>query len=238
MRLDHYLVAHHGFVSRTKATASIKQGDVVVNDAVVKPSYEVKDTDRVTVLIHPRYVSRSADKLAEAITTFGIDVANKTVLDLGQSTGGFTQVVLEAGARHVTGIEVGHDQLDASLRNDPRITLYEHTNIKDLARLALPRMDLGVIDVSFISTIAHLDLLLPLAEEWLCLIKPQFETKGEGLRYGVVVEEREVQRVLQELHKKIASLQYHVCGLLPSRTKGKQGNQEYMVWITGVCYEN
>jgi 23S rRNA (cytidine1920-2'-O)/16S rRNA (cytidine1409-2'-O)-methyltransferase len=238
MRLDQYLVTHHGFPSRNKAAESIKQGDVIVNDAVVKPSYIVKDTDHVHVLTHPKYVSRSADKLVEAITTFGIDFNHKTVLDVGQSTGGFTQVALAAGARQVIGIEVGHGQLDRSLQDDPRITLYEHTNVKDLRSLALPVVDIGLVDLSFISTIAHLDILLPQAREWLCLIKPQFETKGEGLRYGVVVDPREVHQVLQLLQETTQSNHHEVCGQLACRTKGKQGNQEYMVWIKGVCYEN
>lgn len=205
--------------------------DVLVNGQTAKPSTMIQPEDAVQVLKTPHYVSRSADKLLEAIQTFKIDLHGQTILDIGQSTGGFTQVVLEAGAATVIGIDVGQDQLDTSLRQDPRVTCMEQTNMKQLRDLSLPQIDTGLIDVSFISTIEHLPLILPYATNWLLLIKPQFETKGQSLRHGIVVNQQAIKEVLERLKQRVAELHYEVKGILPSRTKGKTGNQEYMVWV-------
>jgi len=231
MRLDQYLVAHHGFPSRTKAAQSIIDHDVLVNGHVAKPSTLIQPNDVVKVLVMPHYVSRSADKLLEALQAFKIDLSGHTILDIGQSTGGFTQVALEAGAASVIGIDVGQDQLDESLRHDPRVTCIEQTNVKQLNELSLPQIDTGLIDVSFISTIEHLSLILPYATNWLLLIKPQFETKGQHLRHGIVINPQAIEEVLQRMKQTVTELHFEVKGILPSRTKGKTGNQEYMVWV-------
>ncbi len=231
MRLDQYLVAHHGFTSRTKAAQSILDHDVLVNGQIAKPSTIIQAEDDIQVLMTPHYVSRSADKLFEALQSFKLDLTNHTVLDIGQSTGGFTQVALAAGAAKVIGIDVGQNQLDELLRHDSRVTCLEQTNLKQLKELSLPQIDTGLIDVSFISTIEHLPLILPTANNWLLLIKPQFETKGQYLRNGIVTDPQAIEDVIKRLKQALLELQYELKGIIPSRTKGKTGNQEYMVWV-------
>ena len=231
MRLDQYLVAHCGFQSRTKAAQSIVDQEVLVNGNFAKPSTMIQPEDNVQVLKTPHYVSRSADKLLEALETFKIDLQHQTILDIGQSTGGFTQVALEAGAAKVVGMDVGQDQLDLSLRQDQRVICIEQTNLKQLSELSLPHIDTGLMDVSFISTIEHLPIILPYATNWLLLIKPQFETKGQHLRHGIVTNKKAIEDVIKHLKQTVIELQYELKGILPSRTKGKTGNQEYMVWV-------
>ena len=231
MRLDQYVVMHHGFASRTKAAEAIKRGDIVVNQQLAKPSMMLRETDVVTILQTTKYVSRSADKLLEAIETFAIDLSDHVVLDIGSSTGGFTQVCLEQGAARVIAVDVGTNQLDAMLRNDPRITLYEQTNFKDLTPQMLPTIDTTVIDVSFISTILHLPHFFQFGSQWLCLIKPQFETKGEGLFHGVIQDKKWIELVMNQLNDIVQQSNKQLQGTLACRTIGKTGNQEYMVWI-------
>lgn len=231
MRLDQYVVLNHGFPSRNKAAEAIKRGDIVVNQQVAKPSMMLRDTDVVTILNGPKYVSRSADKLLEAIEAFAIDLTDHVVLDIGSSTGGFTQVCLEQGAAQVIAVDVGTDQLDPSLRNDPRITLYEQTNFKTLTPTMLPAIDTTVIDVSFISTILHLPHFFQFGSQWLCLIKPQFETNGNGLFHGVIQDAKWIDQVMTQLNDMLQQSNKQLLGTLACRTVGKTGNQEYMVWI-------
>lgn len=231
MRLDQYVVTHHGFTSRTKAADAIRRGDITVNNHPAKPSMIISQTDTVQVLQYPKYVSRSADKLLEAIETFEINLTNQVVLDIGSSTGGFTQVCLAQGAAQVIAVDVGTNQLEASLRSDPRITLHEQTNFKELTIEMLPPVDTTVIDVSFISTILHLPHFFQFGTQWLCLIKPQFETHGEGLVHGVIQDPKWIDKVLTQLETIVTSNKKQVHGTLACRTTGKTGNQEYMVWI-------
>ena len=231
MRLDQHLVIHHGFHSRTKAADAIRRGDVLVNDQPAKPSLLIGENDVVSIINYPHYVSRSADKLIEALETFEISLKHQVVLDIGSSTGGFTQVCLEQGAAHVIAVDVGTNQLGASLRGDPRITLYEQTNFKDLTTDMLPSIDTTVVDVSFISTIMHLPHLFQFGNQWICLIKPQFETKGEGLTHGVIQASKWIDAVMTSLEDTVKTSNKQLLGTLACRTKGKTGNQEYMVWI-------
>jgi 23S rRNA (cytidine1920-2'-O)/16S rRNA (cytidine1409-2'-O)-methyltransferase len=232
MRLDQYVVQYHQFPSRTKAAEAIRRGDVLVNGLMVKPSMVISDADVVTVLRLPQYVSRSADKLLEALDAFGIDLTNHVVLDIGSSTGGFTQVALERHAARVIAVDVGTDQMDASLRHDSRVSLHEQTNFKQLLPAALPLIHTTLIDVSFISTIEHLPHLFQFGTQWLCLIKPQFETKGLGLVHGVVRDQDHIDRAMDRLRDVVALHHKQLRATLPCRTIGKTGNQEYMVWIT------
>jgi 23S rRNA (cytidine1920-2'-O)/16S rRNA (cytidine1409-2'-O)-methyltransferase len=232
MRLDQYVVMHHGFQSRTKAAEAIRRGDIIVNNQRAKPSMLIDDSDVVVVVLMPHYVSRSADKLNEALDTFGISLQGHVVLDIGSSTGGFTQVALERGCAQVIAVDVGTDQLDSVLRHDPRVTVREQTNFKTLSPEAGLRIDTTVVDVSFISTIEHLPHLFQFGQQWLCLIKPQFETKGLGLVHGVVQDAHYIDQVMDRLQAMVASQQKHLNASLACRTRGKTGNQEYMVWIT------
>ena len=232
MRLDQYVVQYHQFPSRTKAAEAIRRGDVLVNDQRAKPSMLISESDVVKVLRLPQYVSRSADKLLEALDAFGIDLTNHVVLDIGSSTGGFTQVALERNAAKVIAVDVGTDQMDESLRHDSRVTLHEQTNFKQLSPASLPLIHTTLIDVSFISTIEHLPHVFQFGTQWLCLIKPQFETKGLGLIHGVVRDHDHIERAMNRLRDVVALHHKQLRAILPCRTMGKTGNQEYMVWIT------
>ncbi len=232
MRIDLYLVEHGYFPSRNKAQEALENKQVLVNNTVVKPSYEMQETDDLKVLITTHDVSRSAEKLREALDVFTISFTDKTVLDLGQGTGGFTQVCLELGASSVTGIDVGHSQLHDSLRNDARVQVYEGVNIKDLSTLSLPTIDIVVCDLSFISSLSVLQHITTTGNEFLLLLKPQFETHGNHLKNGVVYQRFVLQELTKKAQQTIEAAGFCVHGIHPCQTKGKTGNQEYMVWFS------
>ena len=232
MRIDLYLVEHGYFPSRNKAQEALKNKQVLVNNTMVKPSYEMQETDDLKVLSTTHDVSRSAEKLREALDVFTISFTDKTVLDLGQGTGGFTQVCLELGASSVTGIDVGHSQLHDSLRNDARVQVYEGVNIKDLSTLSLPTIDIVVCDLSFISSLSVLQHITATGNEFLLLLKPQFETQGNHLKNGVVYQRFVLQELTKKAQQTIEAAGFCVHGIHPCQTKGKTGNQEYMVWFS------
>jgi 23S rRNA (cytidine1920-2'-O)/16S rRNA (cytidine1409-2'-O)-methyltransferase len=231
MRVDLYLVAHGYFESRNKAQEAIKTNQVLVNHVAVKPSYEVLETDELTVLTTTHDVARSAQKLREALAAFGLHLNGKTILDLGQGTGGFTQVCLDNEAAAVIGVDVGHSQLHDSLRKDPRVVVYEGVNIKQLSSLSLPPIDVVVCDLSFISSLSVLAHITLVGDEFLLLLKPQFETHGKHLKFGVVHQRGVHHEVTKQAEKAITDLGFCVQGIHPCQTKGKTGNQEYMVWF-------
>jgi 23S rRNA (cytidine1920-2'-O)/16S rRNA (cytidine1409-2'-O)-methyltransferase len=190
------------------------------------------ESDQVSVVSSTHDVSRSAEKLREAIDVFAISITNKTVLDLGQGTGGFTQVCLEFGATSVIGIDVGHSQLHDSLRSDARVQVYEGVNIKQLSLLSLPSIDMVVCDLSFISSLSVLDHITSMGREFLLLLKPQFETHGKHLKNGVVHQRFVLQELTTKAKQTIEKAGFCVHGIHPCQTKGKTGNQEYMVWFS------
>ena len=232
MRIDLYLVEHGYFPSRNKAQEALKNKQVLVNNTVVKPSYVMQETDELTVLTTTHDVSRSAEKLREALEVFTITFTDKTVLDLGQGRGGFTQVCLERGAAKVLGVDVGHSQLHDSLRTDARVEVYEGVNIKDISTLSLPDIDLVVCDLSFISSLSVLQHITATGNEFLLLLKPQFETQGNHLKNGVIYQRSVLQELTKKAKQKIEALGFCVHGIHPCQTKGKTGNQEYMVWFS------
>ncbi len=232
MRIDQYLVDQNHFDSRNKAQEALRDGLVLVNGKPPKPSHLVQDTDVIEVQTSRGYVSRSADKLQEALTHFKASLSGEVVLDVGASTGGFTQVALAAGARQVYAVDVGHGQLHPSLRQHPSVVVFEHTNLKTLSSAMFdPAVTTTVVDVSFISTLVHLPLLFQLGHQWFVLIKPQFETEGHGVVRGVVADPAVHEAVLTALRETAARAHKTIQGVLPCRTTGKTGNQEYMVWI-------
>ena len=195
-RLDLALEARGLMASRARARDAILRGTVSINGVTVrKPSQGVTDSD-VLAVSDPaaRYVSRASLKLLAGIEVDGISVANKTCLDVGSSTGGFTQVLLEQGAARVFAVDVGREQMVASLRSDPRVILFEEFNARDLTRTEIPDpIDLLVCDVSFVSIekvlVAPLSLCRPGAEA-IILFKPQFEVGRDHVgRGGVVTDE-------------------------------------------------
>lgn len=222
--------------SREKARAMIMAGEVLVNGSVVdKPGTRVDEDAEVTVKSKPRFVSRGGEKLAAALGAFPVDVSGRICADVGASTGGFTDCLLQYGAARVYAIDVGYGQLDYRLRLDKRVVLLERTNARYLETLPEP-VSLVVMDASFIS----LRLLLPVLKGWLTstadiipLIKPQFEAGREDVGRGGVVRDPAVhQRVLEEVLASAQGLGFTPRGLIRSPLKGPAGNIEFLTWLT------
>lgn len=200
----------------------------------------VPDDADVEVLEDLPYVSRGGLKLAAALDAFGVDCAGNTCMDIGASTGGFTDCLLQRGAARVFAVDVGYGQLDWKLRNDPRVVMMEKTNIRHLERAAIDaEINLIVIDVSFIS----LRLVLPKAAEFLAghgtimaLIKPQFEVgKGEVGKNGIVRDEEKRRRVVVEIEEFAAAIGLASCGVIESPIRGARGNVEYLICLKRVA---
>ena len=234
LRADRLLVERGLFESRAKAQAAIAAGLVTADEVPVeKPSVEIAaDARLAAVPAHP-FVSRGGVKLAAALDHFGIDPAGLVCLDVGASTGGFTDVLLARGARRVYAVDVGHAQLHASLRGRADVVVFEDTDIRNLVPARLPEPpDLVVVDVSFIS----LKLVLPAALAWarrparlVALIKPQFEA-GRGRRKKGIVRDPQVHAaVCNDITAAVAALGWTVAGIMPSPLPGGDGNREFFI---------
>jgi 23S rRNA (cytidine1920-2'-O)/16S rRNA (cytidine1409-2'-O)-methyltransferase len=240
-RADLALVERGLAPSRARAQALILEGLVRCGDRVVEKAGEWVPADaplRVTGEDHP-YVGRGGVKLAAALDAFGIDPRGAVCLDVGASTGGFTDCLLQRGAARVWAVDVGYGQLAWSLRTDPRVRVIERANIRTLDRTAIPDpIALVTIDVSFIS----LRLVLPNVLQWLqpggrvvALVKPQFEVgKGAVGRGGIVRDAAMRERVVDEIAAVAAGLGLTSIGTLPSPITGRDGNQEYLVGFSRV----
>jgi 23S rRNA (cytidine1920-2'-O)/16S rRNA (cytidine1409-2'-O)-methyltransferase len=237
MRLDLFLVHHGFFATRARARDAILRGTVTVDGrSTLKPSQNVEPEAAISVSDGAmRYVSRSALKLDHALDHFGIDAGVDLALDLGASTGGFTQVLLERGAKCVLAVEVGHDQLASPLRADPRIVLLEGLNARDLSPDHLPgRPQIVTCDVSFISLKLALPPALALAAasaKLVALIKPQFEAGRAAVGGSGIVKDETIQRAICD---DIASwLEGHapwrVMGITHSPILGGDGNKEFLL---------
>lgn len=230
MRLDVYLLKNEN-LTRNKASEVIKEGFVLVNDEVIlKPSYIVKETDIVEVTSRPKYVSRAGLKLEDAITSFKIDFKDKTVLDVGSSTGGFTDCSLKHGAKFVYAYDVGTKQMDEVLRNDKRVELHEETNILSVNP---KKVDICVIDVSFTSVMPIIKHLKDVSKTFIILFKPQFEVGRENLKKGIVKEEKISLKRLEEVIKELESLNIKIINYKKTIIKGKSGNFEYILMGIG-----
>ena len=234
MRLDLYLVENNYFESRNKAKAEIENGNVIINGkAITKSSYDVKDTDSIEISnnICP-FVSRGGYKLDYAISEFNLDFNNKTVLDIGASTGGFTDCSLQHGAKLVYSVDVGTNQLHEKLRNDSRVISMENTNILDAKDI--PYTDYIVMDVSFVS----IEYLLPGIEKYItdnntfvCLIKPQFEVGKLNMKGGIVKDRNSYLKVLENVNEALASYNLGISKLALSPILGGSGNKEFLALI-------
>lgn len=239
-RLDILLVERGLAPSRERAKALILAGQVVVGDHTRTKAGESVPCDvpiRLKGEVCP-YVSRGGVKLAGALDHFAIDPHGTTCLDVGASTGGFTDCLLQRGAERVFTVDVGTNQLAWSLRNDPRVICRENVNVRELSRdmIPAPRVDLIVMDVSFISLRLTLPPLLPfLAEDarLLALVKPQFEVGREAVGRGGVVRDAGLQRSAVEGIRDFAeSLELEASQPFAAPIKGPKGNQEYFLLIT------
>ena len=236
-RLDLALVERGIVDTRSKAQALILARRIRVNGEYVdKAGAQVKDDDvlELVELEHP-WVGRGGMKLAGAFESFSLDVSGRVCADIGASTGGFTQVMLEKGASKVYAIDVGYGQLDASLRDDPRVINREKTNARYLDATDFDEpVDFVSIDVSFIS----LELILPAVRSFLApngtvvaLIKPQFEVgKADVGKGGIVRDPEKRQAAVDRIVAVAAALGFEVRGLVESPVKGAEGNVEYLLW--------
>ena len=232
-RLDEALVARGLYPSRSRARDAVLRGTVKVDgERAAKPSQMVGPNTVLTIEDEAQgYVSRAALKLKHGLVQFGFVARGKNALDIGASTGGFTQVLLEEGAAHVTAIDVGHGQMKIA---DPRVTLIEGLNARDLSTEHLDRpIHLIVCDVSFISLKLALPAALELAEEGallVALIKPQFEAGRDAIGKGGLVTDPEVhERVCAEITDFLRSQGWRVLGVTASPVEGGDGNREFLV---------
>ncbi len=238
-RLDVELVRQGLARSRGQARELIDAGVVLVDGRLAKPSSKVTATTAIRLTAQPdRWVGRAAYKLLEALRVFGpmgLDVTNGRCLDVGASTGGFTQVLLEAGAAHVTALDVGHGQIVPAIAEDPRVEERSGTNIRDVATGDLgAEFDVVVADLSFISLRTVLPALvcqLRSGGELVALVKPQFEVGRERLaRTGVVTSRVERRRALTAVVDSARQLGADILGITPSPIRGAEGNREYLLW--------
>jgi 23S rRNA (cytidine1920-2'-O)/16S rRNA (cytidine1409-2'-O)-methyltransferase len=232
IRADRLLVERGLFESRAKAQAAIAAGHVTANGVGVRKASDEIATDAVieACAAHP-YVSRGGLKLAAAIDAFGFDPKGCVCLDVGASTGGFTEVLLERGATRIYAVDVGRGQLHASLRERPAVLSLEETDIRALQPLD-PAPDLVVVDVSFISLKQVLPAALKLAAlpaQLVALIKPQFEAGRERVKKGVVRDPAVHVTVCDDIITLIASLGCRVIGIIPSPITGRDGNAEFLL---------
>jgi len=227
------------FPSRSAAAASVIAGDVLVlpeRRRVSKPGQLVSDDVELEVVEKPPFVSRGGMKLRNALGAFGLDVAGRSALDVGASTGGFTDCLLQAGAAHVVAVDVAYGELSWQLRSDPRVTAIERRNARSLVPEDLPYLpDVIVIDVSFISLSKVLGAVLGCAAErfdCLALIKPQFEVgRGQVGKGGVVRSAEDRRRALVDVATVARELGASVRGFASSGLPGPKGNLETFAWL-------
>jgi 23S rRNA (cytidine1920-2'-O)/16S rRNA (cytidine1409-2'-O)-methyltransferase len=233
-RLDNLVSERHG-ISRSQARSLIMEGRVKVNGVpATKPGTGVRGDATIEIEQPRRFVSRGGEKLEHALDAFDIDVRGKTALDVGASTGGFTDCLLQRGALHVTSIDVGYGQLDWRLRNDPRVTAIERTNFRNVTDDAFEqKFDIIVIDTSFISLrtiVARAVTFLAPDGEIVALVKPQFEAGRERLGSGGVVRDPRVHRdVLREVREAMTELGLAAVDVTASPLLGPAGNREFLM---------
>lgn len=235
-RLDQALVERKLVATRSQAESYIKLGQVLVNgQQASKAGLQVSDSDVVELMAIEQYVSRAGLKLASVTGALGVDFTDKTVLDIGSSTGGFTDYALRHGAKQVIAVDVGTNQLHPSLRNDPRIQLFEQTDFRDLAKPS-ETPDIMVADVSFIS----LRDILPHAYElggpntqYVMMVKPQFEAGTDVKHKGVIKNDTIRRRILKDFEAWVQK-QFIIRAKADSEVAGTHGNRERFYLLTKV----
>lgn len=241
-RLDAALAARSLARSRSHAATLITEGFVRVGGKVInKPAFKVEDNDDISVDGADHYVSRAAHKLIAGLDGFDIDVSGRAAFDVGASTGGFTQVLLERGAQPVVALDVGHSQLSPRIRSDERVFVVEGVNAKGLDREKLSALvkhdfvaDVVVADVSFISLTHIMSALKACATEtadYILLVKPQFEVGRTGVKEGIVTNPALREDAVMAVLWSAFDHGLGVCGILSSPILGGAGNQEFVLWL-------
>ncbi|GAA9706527.1 TlyA family rRNA (cytidine-2'-O)-methyltransferase [Helicobacter pylori] len=230
MRLDYALFNQHLVSSREKAKALVLKNQVLVNKMVVsKPSFIIKEGDKIEIVVEKLFVNRAGEKLGAFLETHFVDFKEKVVLDVGASKGGFSEVALLKGAKKVLCVDVGKMQLDENLRNDTRIECYEECDIRGFK--TPEKIDLVLCDVSFISLYCILEAILPLSDEFLTLFKPQFEVGRAAKRNkkGVVVDKEAILNALENFKNHLKTKDFQILKIQESLVKGKNGNVEFFI---------
>ncbi len=228
------LVARGLFESRARAQAAIAAGQVSADGVVLRKASDMvaEDAEFAATADHP-WVSRGGLKLAAALDHFGFDPGGDICLDVGASTGGFTEVLLANGANKVYAVDVGHGQLHPRLRDDPAVISFEQTDIRTIDAARLPEQpDFATIDVSFISlklVLPALDRLLRRPAHLIALIKPQFEAGPKRVKKGIVRDPAVHTAVCDDIVAFAASLEWNVAGVIPSPIEGGDGNREFLM---------
>ena len=237
-RLDVEIVKRKLAPSRQRAQSLIMSGKVLVNQRPIdKPGTQVADIDEISIRGEDlAYVSRGGLKLEAGLQTFGVSVTNKTCLDVGASTGGFTDCLLQKGARRVFAVDVGYGQLAWKLRQDPRVVVIERTNIRHMPFESIgEQLDIITVDVSFISLRLVIPAILQFANSetvFLALIKPQFEIgKGRVGKGGVVRNSDDHRQIIDDLTAFFNQISLSVDGIIPSPILGPKGNKEFMICL-------
>jgi 23S rRNA (cytidine1920-2'-O)/16S rRNA (cytidine1409-2'-O)-methyltransferase len=229
-RLDVLLVEQGLAESRSQAQALVLAGRVPGYD---KAGQQVDESVELEVTEPARFVSRGGEKLAHALEALGVEPAGRDALDVGASTGGFTDVLLQRGAARVIALDVGYGQLHPRIRDDPRVTVLERVNVRELRELPFPPA-LVVCDVSFISVRKALPAAVELAApgwEAVALVKPQFESARGEARRGVVRDRAVHRRVLREVAEAAVEWQARVAGVVDSGLPGPKGNREFFLHL-------
>jgi 23S rRNA (cytidine1920-2'-O)/16S rRNA (cytidine1409-2'-O)-methyltransferase len=238
-RLDLVLAERGLFPSRTAAAQAVRAGQVKLGTdgrVAIRPSQEVDPGQEFEIAEVSRYVSRGGIKLENALDSLGVGVADRLCLDVGASTGGFTDCLLQRGARHVIALDVAYGQIDAGLRANPDVTVIERLNARDLARSDLEyRPELAVIDVSFISLTKVLEAVvatLAPAGELLAMVKPQFELGRRRVGRGGVVRDPDDRReAVTGVADFARGLGLNLLGVAPTGLPGPKGNLETFLWL-------
>lgn len=235
MRLDKYLVEESYFESRNRALEAIKEGRVTVDGKIAKPSVKVDRESHIEIANEKFYVSRAARKLENFLSQHPIALASKRALDIGSSTGGFAQILLENGVTSLSCVDVGSEQLHHSLRDDKRMSLYEGMDIRDFESQSA--FEVITCDLSFISILQIIDAIDSLSQQGsviIILYKPQFEV-GKDVRRdsrGVVLDRDAIERKRSEFETETHLLHWKLLHQAPSQVIGKEGNQEYLYYFT------
>ena len=243
-RLDKYLTDLGYFETKSKASSAILAGHVKINDEyITKSGFQINPAKEYDIVVKTMpYVSRGGFKLKKALDAFKFSPKDRICFDAGASTGGFTDCLLQNGAKFVYAVDVGYGQLDWKIRSDERVKTIERTNLKicqidEIYSTDEPIADLLVSDLSFISLTKVLPnlktLLKPEFHEMICLIKPQFKAGKEKVEKGGVVRDKKVhEEVIQNVIECAKDLNYKINGLTYSSIKGPSGNIEYLVWLS------
>lgn len=239
-RIDAILAEQGLFQSRSAAAAAVRAGEVRLGPDgpfALRPSQLVEPGAELRVQSGPRFVSRGGVKLENALDALDLDVADRECLDVGASTGGFTDCLLQRGAARVVALDVAYGQIDRRMREDPRVTVIERLNARELAPADLPfRPTLATVDVSFISLAKVLPAVarcLAPAGEVLAMVKPQFELGRERVRKGVVRDPADRREAIRSVAEAAAGLGLPPRGIASSGLPGPKGNRETFLWCGG-----